>query len=110
MTLLVLTYLILSFSSALHADLFLWEIKKESNTSYILGSIHLLPKSVYPLDNKIETAFQESDVLVVELDATTLDQNVLNTFIAQYALYPNSTNLELELPRRTLFKHCRKIY
>jgi len=48
MTLLVLTYLILSFSSALHADLFLWEIKKESNTSYILGSIHLLPKSVSP--------------------------------------------------------------
>ncbi|HEX38401.1 MAG TPA: hypothetical protein ENG70_06085 [Candidatus Cloacimonetes bacterium] len=67
-------------------------------------------RKVYPLDNRIESAFQESDVLVVELDATTLDQNVLNTFIAQYALYPNSTNLELELPRRTLFKHCRKIY
>jgi len=97
-TLLALLCLTLSFASALHADLFLWEISKGQNTSYLLGSIHLMPKSVYPLDEKIENAFQESDVLVVELDATTLEQNVINTFIAQHALYADSTTLESELP------------
>jgi len=35
---------------------------------YLLGSIHMVPQDLYPLDSKIEKAFELSDVLVVEAD------------------------------------------
>lgn len=95
---LALVCLTLSCTSFLHADLFLWEIQKGDNTAYLLGSFHLMPKSVYPLDEKIENAFEESDVLVVEVDATQIDQNAVNAFIVQYAVYQDTLTLSKELP------------
>ncbi|MBN2016849.1 MAG: TraB/GumN family protein [Candidatus Cloacimonetes bacterium] len=95
---LALVCLILSFTSILHAELFLWEVQKGDNTAYLLGSFHLMPKSVYPLDEKIESSFDKSDVLVVEVDATVMDQNAVNAFIGQYAVYQDTLTLSQELP------------
>ncbi len=47
---------------------FLWEIKSDSTTVYILGSIHVGKKEFYPMDKTIEDAFKESNNLVVEVD------------------------------------------
>jgi uncharacterized protein YbaP (TraB family) len=47
---------------------FLWEIQGEHGRNYILGSIHLLKKEMYPLNPVIERAFNAADVLVLELD------------------------------------------
>ena len=47
---------------------FLWEIEGARGKNYILGSIHLLKKEMYPLNTAIEQAFEASDVLVLELD------------------------------------------
>jgi len=97
-SILALVCLTLSFTSILHADLFLWEIENGRNKAYLLGSFHLMPKSIYPLDDKIESAFEESDILVVEMDATAMDQNAVNTFIGQYAVYQDTLTLSQELP------------
>jgi uncharacterized protein len=45
---------------------FLWKVKSETNTVYILGSLHFMKKEAYPLDRRIEDAFNASDILVVE--------------------------------------------
>ncbi|MEW6584085.1 MAG: TraB/GumN family protein [Nitrospirota bacterium] len=45
---------------------FLWKVRAEANTIYILGSLHFMKKDAYPLDRSIEDAFGSSDVLVVE--------------------------------------------
>jgi uncharacterized protein YbaP (TraB family) len=45
---------------------FLWKIQSKTSTVYLLGSIHYLKKEMYPLDKKIENAFEKSDHLVVE--------------------------------------------
>jgi len=45
---------------------FLWKVQSKTNEVYVLGSIHYLRKEVYPLHEKIENAFERSDVLVVE--------------------------------------------
>src|SRR3972149_6726624 len=45
---------------------FLWKVRSETATACLLGSIHLLKPDMYPLDRKIEEAFDRSGVLVVE--------------------------------------------
>jgi len=69
----------------LYAVNFMWEIQGGANKAYLLGSIHTMPVDVYPLDEKIESAYKESDVLVVEADATTIDQTAVNNFIVANA-------------------------
>lgn len=46
----------------------LWRVTSEDNTVYLLGSLHLLRGEHYPLSNVIEKAFEESKVLVLEVD------------------------------------------
>ena len=92
----VLTLLMILFIIVpnLHAEIFMWEIQGGNNKAYLLGSIHTMPADIYPLDEKIESAYQESDVLIVEADATTLDQTVVNNFIIANAVYRDSINLQ----------------
>lgn len=52
---------------------FFWEIKSGESTVYLLGSIHVAKKDIYPLDSIIETAFQNSNYLAVEFDLKTVD-------------------------------------
>ena len=45
----------------------MWEIRSETSTAFILGSLHLTDDSIYPLDDSIMQAYEESDALVLEL-------------------------------------------
>ncbi|PIP80983.1 MAG: hypothetical protein COW84_02265 [Gammaproteobacteria bacterium CG22_combo_CG10-13_8_21_14_all_40_8] len=46
----------------------LWHIQQKNSSIYLFGSIHVGNPSMYPLSQQIETAFFESDKLVVEAD------------------------------------------
>lgn len=48
--------------------LFFWKAKKGSDIVYLLGTVHTAPPNLYPLPKEIETAFNESKCLVVEVD------------------------------------------
>ncbi len=70
--------------------LFLWKISSDNSTVYLLGSIHLAKESLYPLDNKIESAFSESDNLVVEINV-----NNVNPFeLLKKVMYQDDNTLE----------------
>ena len=47
---------------------FLWELKSEKNTLYILGSIHMLRQTDYPLPSAIARAYDDAEHLVFEAD------------------------------------------
>src|ERR671936_210105 len=49
---------------------FLWKAtsRSGSGTIYLVGSLHLLTSDFYPLNAAFETAFNDSDLLVEELD------------------------------------------
>ena len=49
-------------------DVFLWEIESSSNTVYLLGSIHMLRETDYPLSEPIQDAFEEAENIVFEVD------------------------------------------
>ena len=79
---------------------FLWKVQSRGNTVYLLGSIHLLKKEIYPLHRKIEEAFDRSDVLVVEADVNRLDPKVLEKLM-ETAFYPENETLESHVSPET---------
>ena len=47
-----------------------YEVKGGDNEAYLFGSVHFGYEDMYPLDNTVEGAFQEADVLGLEVDTT----------------------------------------
>jgi uncharacterized protein YbaP (TraB family) len=79
---------------------FLWKVQSKTNTVYVMGSIHYLRKEMYPLNEKIENAFEKSDHLVVEAninDAEKVDTQKL----AESALYLDDETFEKHVSPQT---------
>lgn len=51
----------------------LWRIQGESNSIYLLGSIHLLREQDHPLPGVIDRAYDDAEIIVMELDMDDLD-------------------------------------
>lgn len=95
--LIIAVCLIMSLTLLIGGENFLWEVENGKNKVYLLGSIHVMPEEVYPLDDKIEKAFEEADILVVEVDAIKVDQENVQAFIIEKACYQDGENLQTEL-------------
>lgn len=52
---------------------FVWKIKGQSNTVYLLGSVHFLRAQDYPLPGVFESAYLDAEELYMELDLDDLD-------------------------------------
>src|SRR4051812_49220282 len=64
---------------------------------YLLGSIHIADKSVYPLPARVEEAFKNSRVLVVEVNIASSDQGAMAK-ASTMAIYPPGKTLKTQLP------------
>lgn len=51
----------------------LWQVEGRENTVYLLGSVHLLRENDYPLDSAIYAAYDDAEILIMELDMDDLD-------------------------------------
>ena len=51
----------------------LWRADGSSNSVYILGSIHMLREKDHPLPGVIDEAYDEAEIIVMELDMDDLD-------------------------------------
>jgi uncharacterized protein YbaP (TraB family) len=79
---------------------FLWRVQSKTGTVYLLGSIHFFKKELYPLDKKIEDAFDKSDVLVVEADINDVGQIDIQRLM-ESAFYKENETLEKHVSRET---------
>ena len=79
---------------------FFWKIRSKTSTVYVLGSIHLGKKEVYPLPQKIENAFVQSDALVVEANVNDI-QKIDTQKIMENAFYPANDKLEKHVSPET---------
>ena len=84
--------------------LFLWEAVGEKGRAYLLGSIHLAREDLYPLDEVIESAFAQSETLVVEVDLNQLDEGAFQLQVLGAGVYGDGRALESELSSDTLGK------
>ncbi len=77
---------------------FLWEVKSKSTRAYILGSIHVGKRKIYPLHPTILKSFNSSDVLVMETDKSEDD---LDFNSMKYIKYPFGTTLKQNISKKT---------
>lgn len=73
---------------------FMWEVENGTSKMYLLGSVHLMPESSYPLDQLIEDSFANSDILVIEADPTSVDPEQIQKMIVEKAMYPEGESLQ----------------
>jgi uncharacterized protein YbaP (TraB family) len=66
---------------------FLWSVSNGGGTVYLLGSIHVAKRKLYPLDPVIEEAFDRSDTLEVEVDTTDLEPARRDQLLQTYGYY-----------------------
>jgi uncharacterized protein YbaP (TraB family) len=80
---------------------FLWKVQSKTNTVYVLGSIHYLKKEMYPLDEKIERVFEQSNILGVEANVNDISKMDVQKFV-ESAIYPGDETLEKHLSPEAL--------
>jgi len=80
----------------------LYKVSSPSSTVYILGSIHLAKPEIYPLASNIEDAYASSDILVLELDPTSLSSSLsIQNSIINSGMYTEGKTLRTELKKKT---------
>ena len=78
-----------------------WKATSEKNVTYLLGSIHLGSKDMYPLPKEIEDAFDSSTALAVEVDIIHVDKAKLQVLIRDLGLYPGDDLLWNHVSEKT---------
>jgi len=85
---------------------FLWKIQSNTNTVYLLGSVHFMKKEMYPLHPQIENAFQLADILVVEADINDISRIDLQKMLGS-SFYFEGDSLEKHIFPET-FERVKK--
>jgi uncharacterized protein len=79
---------------------FMWKVEEKGPVVYILGSVHFLKKEHYPLDPKIENAFEVSDSLIVEANVSDMAK-IDPQIIAGKAIYGENDSLKNHISSET---------
>lgn len=69
----------------------LWKIESNTGTVYLLGSLHLLKQTHYPLSPVIESAFQEAQTVIVEADLDSLNMPETQLMAGIKAMYQSGS-------------------
>lgn len=94
--------LLLIFTLGLEGKSLLYKLSLKENTVYVLGSIHLAKPELYPLDKAIIKAYDNSDVLVVEVDPSSEESvSLMEKVILDSGRYPPGISLQTQLSEKT---------
>jgi len=94
----------LAIPSALHAQTraFGWKVTSNTNTIYLIGSVHLLTKDFYPLNPALEKAYTDSDLLVEEVDIAEMSGAGSQLSMLTRGMQPSSRPLDTVLTASTM--------
>ena len=79
-----------------------WKISKDRNHVFIGGTIHVLSKSDFPLPEAFDSAFNNSNLLVLEADIQKLQTPEFQKAILQEAMYKGDESIADFLKPNTL--------
>jgi uncharacterized protein len=71
----------------------LWKATSGNNSLYLLGSIHVGSKDMYPLAKEIENAYAASKTLIVEVDLNKVDMQKLTMLMMSKGMYQGDDSL-----------------
>lgn len=72
----------------------LWKVAGAQNSVYLLGSIHLLRAKDYPLPTILDTAYDDAEVLVMEIDMDDLNPLAAQTAFTTYGIIQGEQTLQ----------------
>ena len=95
----IITVLLALLGSATVADetshpVTLWEVKGGNNSVYLLGSIHLLRPQDYPLPAVLDAAYEEAEVLIMEIDMDDMDPLAAQAAFTTYGVLRDEQTLQ----------------
>ncbi|MCK5835213.1 MAG: TraB/GumN family protein [Lentisphaeria bacterium] len=101
-------WLLILLSNLTFADKnYAWKVSKGDKTLYMLGSIHAMKKSDYPLNQKLMDAFSKSDNLVVEIDTSKMNKATMG-LIMKESTYSGDQKLSTLISKAYFTKICKK--
>jgi uncharacterized protein len=80
----------------------LWRVRGDHNIVYLLGSVHVLPKSVYPLHPALEHAFADSQKVAFEVDIGRATGSRVQQAFTEVGTYPKGDDLSHHISPLTL--------
>jgi uncharacterized protein YbaP (TraB family) len=98
---LIVLGLLLSQGAGAQEKSFLWKVRAEKGSLYILGSIHFLKKENYPLKKTIEEAFGAAQKLVLEIDLRSADPATVQRLTLEKGLNRDGTTLQQKISPET---------
>ncbi|MED5530374.1 MAG: TraB/GumN family protein [Pseudomonadota bacterium] len=93
----LLTFIVLMLRNNVSADTSVWEVKFDSNTVYLGGTVHLLRPSDYPLPEEYEQAYQASSKIYLETDLSSMNELSVQTKMLEQLTYQNARSLKTVL-------------
>jgi uncharacterized protein YbaP (TraB family) len=79
----------------------LWSIETASNTIFLLGSMHISPKNIYPLPEVIERAYDQCPKVIFEADMAAVKDPAFQTKIMAFGVYPDGETLKDHISAQT---------
>ncbi|MUK88838.1 hypothetical protein GMD78_10585 [Ornithinibacillus sp. L9] len=77
---------------------FLWKVENGDTIVYLQGTIHAGTEDFYPLNEKIEQAYAESNVVVPEIDLNNVNPFEMQGITMELATYEDGTTIEDHIP------------
>ncbi|WP_158279759.1 TraB/GumN family protein [Coraliomargarita sinensis] len=76
-----------------------WKISKNEQTLYVGGTCHILRQSDFPLPEAFDAAYNESDLLVFEVDPARMQDPAVATQLMRKARYTDGRTLKTVLSK-----------
>lgn len=75
----------------------MWEVRDDNNVVYLLGSVHVLPKTAQPFPTVVEKAYQDSSKIVFEIDLSRYSDEAIARQVERDGSYPKGDDLTKHL-------------
>jgi uncharacterized protein YbaP (TraB family) len=93
---------LLATVQAAEAKTFAWKATGKGGAIYLVGSIHVMSESFYPLNPALEAAFKDSDLLVEEVDMAEMSDPMTQMSMLTRGMLPSNQSLDKVLSPATL--------
>jgi uncharacterized protein YbaP (TraB family) len=98
----ILALALLATAQSAQAKTFAWKATGKGGTIYVMGSIHVMSESFYPLNPALEAAFKDSDLLVEEVDMAEMLDPMAQMSMLTRGMLPSTQSLDKLLSPATL--------
>lgn len=94
-------FLLFLFTNLIVSKDLLWKVESETAVVYITGSIHMGADQLYPLPESVESAFEESDYLALEVHMDSLSTPNAIMKIANISILKDGSTLKDHVSEQT---------